>query len=988
MKKRILSLLLVVAMLVAMVVVPAYAEAPSAADYNNTPDTCPCCGEAWSEITWTDFNATCFTNAAASGAINTSGHYQLSGDVTGKSGCSYAVRAQSGGKVVLDLNGYTVTNNYGRPFRTQSSTTLYIVDRSPNSTGFSSGGTTTADTFLIDTGTTVNIYAGTFTKPVNVKNNGGVFLVRGNLNIYGGIYDASAYNQTERTGGVIYVDNTGSNAKINIFDGHIIGGTSSLGGGAICAAYGTLTISGGYISGSVMAQANPIVLTGDPTMTCLDLAANGAITTVSCSGLTGGSITVNAVADTPFTQTAAADKIAYFKSGVSGYMVGADTDNKLILTTPPTVDGTCPHCGVPASWEPWTAAVSTTLSTGGHYYLYEDVQISDNYIIGANICLDLNGHDISGTSNGDQLFWVNSTATLNICDVSDSGNSELKAYGNCDGGVAYISGNLNIKGGTKGISLSSTAPTPGSGTPTAQGGLLRVAGNSSVVNVENCALTGSDYAHKNGGILHNGGSSAKITFTDCTLNGSHVSGNGGAISTATGTITLNNCTVNGGEADGYGGAIAFTANGKLNLNNTTVVDGTAAEIDGHSTAGIYHATYGGNTIDSSTVGSLYTMNNGAWITLVDTVTIANIILDNNTQSSINKKVNTESMSTDSSVGLTVTSDKFGGYGKVSTAGENAADKVACFHLTDKSDKNLVVVARDLDILVEYSGVAAVDAEGNKTWKATADEALALSPEYLLLGSVSAIEVNTDAVIDVNGNDVTISGDAEVKLFDSANVNYISYGDVTLDGTTLANEVEYTALDGNRYIKVENEGAYSFHILNLRVSAIGLRTITNGMYYYANYQCDETLKAAISHYGIGYSLYDMDGTSKIVDKTQAVAIDSSELALTAFEDIPIGSMNGIIGSDINGYSDSECGQMKIGAQPFVVIDGQVVSGIEVKYSMYDCCAAVDELITELNAGTQAEQTKAAEYVSYMENLFDVVWADYELGWNFTNFNKAS
>ena len=149
-----------------------------------------------------------------------------------------------------------------------------------------------------------------------------------------------------------------------------------------------------------------------------------------------------------------------------------------------------------------------------------------------------------------------------------------------------------------------------------------------------------------------------------------------------------------------------------------------------------------------------------------------------------------------------------------------------------------------------------------------------------------------------------------------------------------------------------------------------------------------MKAAISHYGIGYSLYDMDGTSKIVDKTQAVAIDSSELALTAFEDIPIGSMNGIIGSGIKGYSDRECGQMKIGAQPFIMVDGQVVSGSEVKYSMYDCCTAVDTMITELKAGTADEQAKAEEYVAYMENLFDVVWAEYELDWNFTNFNKAA
>lgn len=993
MKKRILSLLLVVAMLATMIVMPAYAAAPNAADYNNTPDTCPCgCGKAWSEITWTDMPAG--TNITSSYFASTSGHYRLTGDRTYGRNASGAFRVNSADVVaVFDFNGYTIsaTGTLGseRIFNIEKSTsTLHIVDTSANSTGKAissvSGG------YPVYNSGKLEIHGGHFSITKTTTSKGGIIYNAGAaMHIKGGVFDASKYDKSTGQGGAIYSTNA-----FTVENAYVIGGNAGAGGDAIYAYNTNMTIKGStVVEGEVMNSATSCKteLKDTITLTELDLTAGAALTYDKIVALApGASINVKAASNTPFatgfsSPEQAANYAKYFKSGVAGLKVKIDADSNLVLSAPSAVEGVvCPHCGGEKTWQPWTAATGD-VTTGGHYYLDDSVEINNEYSIKANICLDLNGKDITGTNSGKTLFRVGSGCTLNICDVSDSGESTLSGKNNGDGGCFIINGNLNIKGGSNGIELKSTAPTPGSGTPSGQGGIFRVSGNSSIVSVEGCTVSSSpNYAYKNGGVLHNGGSGAQITFTDCTLTGGHVSGNGGVISTATGTITLNNCTVNGSQAGGYGGAIAFTANGKLNLNNSTVVDGTAAAIDGFSTAGIYHATYGGNTIEASTVGTIYTVNNGAWVTLIGTVNIGNLILDNDTQSTINLKTNTERMSTDSYVGLTVTADKFGGYGKVSTAGEDAAAKLACF---DLKTSGLVMVARDLDILVAYPGVAAVDAAGKKTWKATADEALALNPEYLLLGAISAVEVNTDAVIDINGNNTVISGEAEVTLFDSANTNELSFGEVTLVDVTLANPVEYTAPNGFRYCTVAGDNnTYSFHVLNLEVSAIGLKTSGNGMYYYANFAFDSALQNAVAYYGIEYSLYDKNGVDKIVDKTQAVAIDSNTLALETYKDIPIGAMNGIIGSDINGYSDSECGQMKIEAKPFIIIDGQVIYGEAVKYSMYDCCAAVDAMITELNAGTAAQKEEAAMYTGYMENLFDVVWAEYVLGWNFTNFNK--
>lgn len=95
-KKRILSLLLVVAMLATMIVMPAYAViGVDAEDYNNTPDKCPCgCGKAWSEITdWIELSG-----SKTGSTWSTSGktHYRLSGHVTASSAVSRVFGANTG----------------------------------------------------------------------------------------------------------------------------------------------------------------------------------------------------------------------------------------------------------------------------------------------------------------------------------------------------------------------------------------------------------------------------------------------------------------------------------------------------------------------------------------------------------------------------------------------------------------------------------------------------------------------------------------------------------------------------------------------------------------------------------------------------------------------------------------------------------------------------------------------------------------------------
>ncbi len=109
MNKRIISLILTIALALTMIVMPAQADETEVMADNVTAvaDPCPCgCGVSLSQVTWIPW--------AVNGSEElSSGHYYLEGD--------YAQDEQktiiSGDQVVLDLRGHTLTTQgYGRLF--------------------------------------------------------------------------------------------------------------------------------------------------------------------------------------------------------------------------------------------------------------------------------------------------------------------------------------------------------------------------------------------------------------------------------------------------------------------------------------------------------------------------------------------------------------------------------------------------------------------------------------------------------------------------------------------------------------------------------------------------------------------------------------------------------------------------------------------------------------------------------------------------------
>ena len=66
------------------------------------------------------------------------------------------------------------------------------------------------------------------------------------------------------------------------------------------------------------------------------------------------------------------------------------------------------------------------------------------------------------------------------------------------------------------------------------------------------------------------------------------------------------------------------------------------------------------------------------------------------------------------------------------------------------------------------------------------------------------------------------------------------------------------VNGTRYITLNEDGFCTFHVLEMMLDTVSLRTGETGLYYQGSIACDDTLRGEISGYGIALSTVDMPG----------------------------------------------------------------------------------------------------------------------------------
>ena len=235
MKKRWVTLLLALALILVMCPI-----APKAAAAETmSADVCPCCGKAFSSISWTSYSK--LSNAVGAVNFSKAGHYKITGDFTMKK--EFEVAAN----VTIDFNGLLLKAASGkRGFTVKSGGNLTLINRGGDN-GRLAGQKTAADggAIYVEEGGTLNILSGRVVG-LTTSHKGGTIYNAGTVNI-AGTGTVEAGKTSGEGGGNIYNAATG---VLNIYDGTVKGGatTNSGYGGNICNL-GIMNMYGGTVVG-------------------------------------------------------------------------------------------------------------------------------------------------------------------------------------------------------------------------------------------------------------------------------------------------------------------------------------------------------------------------------------------------------------------------------------------------------------------------------------------------------------------------------------------------------------------------------------------------------------------------------------------------------------------------------------------------------------------------------------------------------------------
>ena len=467
MKKRLLSILCSLAIVLGMVIPSAYAV---------TDTTCDC---GATEITWETLTADTVPEPGK--------HYRLAGDVTWTSQRSL----KTAGKYCIDLAGYTLQHKSNRAFLLGVSgevtaLEMNIMDSSADKTGKLLGGTNSTaasgGSVYLYNGVVFNLYGGTvgtYDPDTDQSKIGAIFQLLGGstLNVYGGsIVGGTALQQA----GTI---NVSAKANLNVYGGSIVSGTAPIGS----CVYVDSTSSKVKLSGN--AKVDEIYFNAAPS------------SSLTISGTYTGSVVLN-----PKTALTDGAAVAVSDSAdISGATITIkDSDLAATLSGSDIIVSAgswCEACKKTVVWQTLTGSLSATAS--GHYKLTKNVSASQVSITSTDkICLDLAGFKYTSTGRAFLLGKSDGTyaVDLNIMDSSAAKTGVIEGYG----GSAYTAGVFYVYKNAKLSLYSGTLQLADGGTAN-MGGVIAT-WSSSEVNLYGGKVIGGPAVSQGGAIYHRGGS--------------------------------------------------------------------------------------------------------------------------------------------------------------------------------------------------------------------------------------------------------------------------------------------------------------------------------------------------------------------------------------------------------------------------------------------------------------------------------------------------
>ena len=953
MKKRIVLLVLTLALLIACAVFTVSAAGEETGNAFENSFVCPCgCGKAYDEIQWRYWgNTTLYSDAYT---WNTADHYLVSSSLgPGSVGSLAGIGETDAKKIVVVFHksdssaiyfGSTLTDSSGkartnRTFVIPAGTTAYLVGDNASIWG-PAASKDVGGIVKVESGATLNASGITFrtrTDATNQPTNGGIIYNQGTLDLKNCKVTGIAVSGN---GGAIW---TSGNATLENVT--VSGGSADLGGNIyVQGASGGTTLT---VKGSTTIKNGTASENGGNV--ALVYSAGVAKLTMSAGTISGGTVTAGGtVSDQTYYGTAHISYLVDYVYGGGNLFVFRSCSANISGGT--VTGGTAAACGGGNAFVQGTLNISGTAKfTGG-----TAIKGGNIYAFDRNPCADA---DKDGVADKNPNLY----GYVNISGGEVTGGT---AVGTADavamGGTIYAYGGGKNQSNTTGLKI--TGGTVGGGTANGDkggsGGAIYV--NNTNVTLSGCTINGgtatqktikegdksNTYGGLGGAIYVNSGTT--VTMGENTTITGGTAWRGGCVCVA-GTFNMNGGTISGGKSTNQGG-LGFVT-GTFNMTAGTATANTASTSNARGfrvqggkmnlsgTAKIISANKAtGDGIDLLRTG---TSTATGVLTLADSASVVgpngemnNNIRVQNYSGKSSKLTIKEGWEGQASVWfeyLFGTDYKIADYsvGMVldNAYGTSTGDYTGTLLMETAANNPPVFAGANGTLqcaqvrLCTYN-LPKLDAQ----WFKTADEAVvAAKPgDYISIYVACAMNIGEkDVVADFNGNDCTVTGTGKLYIMDAAGDDYegtlakITYDNVAASALNPYNDKQYIAMSNG-------DGTYSAHRIDLRISAVSVRPSTAGMYYTAALDCDDTLRAAFQAAGIAVNTQSIPGADY---KSNSLYTCATELKENSF--------TGVLVNEVlkNGEDNNARGNTTVYANAYAdfLVDGQTVTVLADPYN---------------------------------------------------------
>ena len=851
--------------------------------------------------------------------------------------------------VVLDLNGYTFYRDGRRLMMYSAGKSMAVLD------SFGGGkmeGTGTNATYNAFGGLIDFVYKGTFTlysgtlqmtlgDGTSVVPYGGVIYSRAagsQVVINGGVISGGVLKSEGATGGGNIYMIAGDTLTINA--GIIKSGNAGIAKGGNIYNAGTTNIKGGFIVGGTAADGGNIYATGKTTISGGTIyggtVADNAATTDTTEGrggnlyFTGANNTISGGTVTGGNARIGGNAYISGTLGISGGTVtgGYATTNggNGYVTGTVNVSGGMVTAG--------------TAQSGGNFYFYADGKTSA--VTGGLITAGI-ATDTAGSAKGGNLYISKGTVTV-------SGGMVSRGIATFGGGNAYVVGVMNVSGGQVLGGRTSTSSKDG-GSIYVAGGTLNVSGGT----------ISNGYAGNRGGNVYMSSGSSKLNISGGIITGGYAYKYGGNVHLNSGSLSMTGGTVSNGRG-GRGGnfCLSFYTNSTATIggeNNPQIIGGTAIAGEGgnilfedqaHQPNAAYapHATTPWLAIGKCTIsggkaasfGDNIYVNKYAYFRVLDSFDGETSVYFHDYQ---------------------LPADQL--YGGVLASGVTATGDFTGKLILDNMDSHPFLLHKDGGLQI---AAAATVKNGAYTWfvdnaamMASYDE----TADYMVVASGELVLGGGTYTVDLAGQNVNITGTGTVYGMDSANDTYKTCGSATFgEGVTLAGKK--TQVGEKTYFAVADGNAYSFHRLGMDITGISLRPSAAGLYYTAQWQCDEVLADKIDAFGVAVSLVDGLGDDFAAQGNSLYTQQTGFVSGTTGNGVLI---TGILDTTRESSLNSQYGKTPVYAVAYVTLDGENYTGSAKEHSIQSLLQMLsDNIYTYYN------------YSAVLQNFVDR-WDDYGL-----------